>query len=225
LGDLVPQLPYLLFRKDYGTVHIDDAERRLATNAKGRGLDGGFQDAQRQRPVRRLAVMQRLKLAPRLVPKPLWGISAYRLLPARVWKRIRAEALEAAGGSCSVCGERREKGMVADEVWAYAGTVATLVEVRILCPDCNAVTHIGQAAISGYLDVARDHMAKVNGISRREAAQRFMVAAQVSKDMSGLSWSVAVAPDLLARYPELELVANAYPPARSMVPTASLSDQ
>jgi hypothetical protein len=56
-------------------------------------------------------------LVHRLVPQPLRGISAARLLPWAKWNGIRADARQASGGACSVCGVMSEKGLVGDEVW------------------------------------------------------------------------------------------------------------
>jgi hypothetical protein len=102
-----------------------------------------------------MAKMTEPRLVPRLVPQPLWGLSAARLLPQSKWRRIRADAMDESGGACVVCGAAREKGMVGDEVWDYT---ATLVGVRIICPDCNAVTHFGSTNARGYAERALDHM-------------------------------------------------------------------
>jgi len=77
--------------------------------------------------------------------------------------------MEAAAGACVVCGVAREKGMIGDEEWDYTDHLATLIGVRIVCPDCNAVTHIGSTASRGYGDVALDHMCLINGIEAAEA--------------------------------------------------------
>ncbi len=150
--------------------------------------------------------MEALRLIPRLVPAPLWGLSGSRLLKASQWKRIRLDALDAAGGACVVCGAARDKGMICDEEWSYTDGVALLTGVRIVCPDCNAVTHIGRTGADGYYDVARDHMARVNGITPAEADERIAQRFDAWRLQSSQSWTIDVAPGLLERYPELALL-------------------
>lgn len=57
-----------------------------------------------------------LKLRPRLVPEPLWGLSAYRQLKQSQWQRIRRDALGCGGETCAICGAVREKGIVSEVV-------------------------------------------------------------------------------------------------------------
>ena len=149
---------------------------------------------------------KQLKLRPRLVPEPLWGLSAYRLLKQSQWLRIRRDALAAAAGTCAICGAVREKGTVCDEEWAYEGGVALLTGTRILCPDCNAVTHLGRTGLAGYGDVALEHMARVNGTTVRDAQKLTALQFEVWRQRSQGAWTVAVASDLLARYPFLEVL-------------------
>jgi hypothetical protein len=111
--------------------------------------------------------------------------------------------MAASNGTCSVCGAAREKGMIGDEEWDYRDGVAELTGVRIVCPDCNAVTHIGRTSSDGYYDVARDHMARVNGITPAEADMLVDEQGEIWLSRSKLSWVVEVAPDLLARHPDL----------------------
>lgn len=98
--------------------------------------------------------------------------------------------------------------MIGDEDWTYQDGVAALVGVRILCPDCGAVTHIGNTSTRGYFDVARDHMAVVDGITAAEANR--VIASHFSEweERSRMTWAVAVAvaPELLAKYPDLSLL-------------------
>lgn len=156
--------------------------------------------------------MQERRLVPRLVPQPLWGISAARLLAGARWKRIRADAMEAAGGACVVCGVTREKGMIGDEEWEYADGIATLTGVRVVCPDCNAVTHIGSTGARGYGDVAREHMCRINAMKPAEADQIIEASFQQWRERSLLDWRIVVAPDLLARYTDLAILEGGYGP-------------
>lgn len=96
--------------------------------------------------------------------------------------------------------------MVGDEEWDYTDGIATLLRVRIVCRDCDAVTHIGWTAGRGYGDMARDHMGQVNGMTKDEA-DRIIAASFVEwRERSLRDWEVAVAPDLLDRYPDLSIL-------------------
>jgi len=128
--------------------------------------------------------------------------------------------MEAHAGTCVVCGEAREKGMVGDEVWDYTGGIATLVGVRIVCPDCDAVTHIGSTARRGYGEMARDHMCRVNGITTAEADRIIDASFREWRTRSLMDWTIAVRPDLLDRYPELAILDGAKPRVRVIDPEA-----
>jgi hypothetical protein len=144
-----------------------------------------------------------LRLRPRLVPEPLWRLSANRRLKRSQWQRIREDALEAAANACSVCGVVRDKGMVGDEEWSYESGLALLADIRIVCPDCSAVTHISEADRAGFRAVALAHMCRINGISRAEAESVISVEFELWRERSSVTWTVTVAPNLLDRYPAL----------------------
>ena len=88
-----------------------------------------------------------LKLVPNLVPKPLWGISAYRKLTRDSWRRIRQDALDAAGNRCEMCGvlPQQAGSLTCHEVWRYseARGTATLARLEVHCAKCDSVTHMG----------------------------------------------------------------------------------
>jgi len=149
---------------------------------------------------------ERLRLA--LVPEPLWALSAYKRVSRKVWKQIRASALEETAGSCSVCGERRERGMVCHESWAYDDVTCTVTldGFKIECPDCNAVSHLGQTALRGFASQALAHLAAVNEISLREAMAQAQLARDAWDRRSREEWVVRVAPMLLVRWAELAVL-------------------
>jgi hypothetical protein len=53
-----------------------------------------------------------------LVPRPLRGISAYRLLEEAAWNRIRLAVLEKTGHACGYCGAKGG-GLTCHEKWLY----------------------------------------------------------------------------------------------------------
>jgi hypothetical protein len=138
----------------------------------------------------------------------LFKISAAELLRGARWTRIRGDAMTAAGGACEVCGTARDKGMIGDEVWDYDAGIATLVRVRIVCPDCNGVTHFARTAVQGYGDVAVEHMARVNGTSIGAARRVVAGCIEEWRARSELEWTVVISPGLLARYPELTILTD-----------------
>src|SRR5262245_25484801 len=120
-----------------------------------------------------------MRLAPELVPEPLWDISGHRLLTRGAWKRIRAVVSAKSKGACAICGTVQEKGMVCHEVWRYQGTkrIAMLADLRLICPNCNRAHHIGMTRVlmPEWYETTIRHMARVNGFSTagaRESVER-----------------------------------------------------
>lgn len=151
---------------------------------------------------------RRLKLQPKLVPEPLWGISAYRLLRRGArWKQIRRDTLEALGHLCSVCGAASPP-LSCHEKWNYDDRTrtATLTGFMILCAACDAATHMGRAVLHGQSDIALKQLCRVNGITLAEAKQLFLKTRMVWQERSHKKWRVAVARSLLKKYPQLKVV-------------------
>ena len=156
-----------------------------------------------------------LKLRPELVPRPLWGISAYRLLKrGAAWKRIRAEALSKSGDRCALCGAAGpppgfgDARLYCHEVWRYddRNGVATLRGFQILCAGCSSVAHLGRSAALGYLDETLAHLARVNGIPKAAARRIFDVGMEIWRERSGKPWRMAVSAALLTAHPELRVL-------------------
>lgn len=150
-----------------------------------------------------------MKLAPELIPEPLWNISAARLLGRRskAWREIRSNALQAADNTCSACGEMTPGGkfMVCDELWSYDEQQgeATLTGVRILCPSCDHARHFARAQQLGMGPDALAALARVNGISEERARVLQAEAQAVWVRRSRLSWTVRVSDSFLTAYPAL----------------------
>jgi hypothetical protein len=79
-------------------------------------------------------------------------------------------------------------------VWEYdeAAGVQRLVRMIALCPACHEVKHIGFAEIKGRGDVARAHLAAVNGWSAAVASRYVDEAFAVWSARSGRAWSLDV---------------------------------
>ena len=143
------------------------------------------------------------RLTPELVPNPLWGVSAHKLL-APAWRRnivpqVRAEA----GGSCTCCGGMT-KLMFAHEQWDYDEDdgVATVVGLTLICQDCNSAIHFGRLP-SQYQEQAIQHLASVNGITREQATVLRDDAMVVWMRRSARAWTVAVSPTVVALYRDM----------------------
>jgi len=147
-------------------------------------------------------------LMPELVPEPLWGLSAYRLLGRGAkWKQIRSETLRAAGNRCSVCGEVRAA-LSCHEKWLYddsTGTV-TLSGFAVNCRECDLATHIGRAIQHGFADEAIEQLCRINNCSRKQADTMIDNALNKWRKRSSQSWMIVVDAALLRRYPALEVL-------------------
>lgn len=146
-----------------------------------------------------------MKLFPALVPEPLWSISARRLLPRSAWDRIRKKEVAVADNSCANCGTFQDKGLICHEVWQYDDEkhVVTLSAFEISCAECDLVHHLGRAGTVGLAEQALERMVAVNHMSRSQAAAVISDAFAAWRRRSMETWSVSVAEDLLASYPEL----------------------
>jgi hypothetical protein len=162
-----------------------------------------------------------LVLLPEPLPFALHGHSVYQMLIGRggrgirpkgssvVWQTIRAEALYRACWRCAACKIIQLKGLHCHEKWEYDEVTATvsLVGFEIHCAACHSVIHIGRISMLGdsiYEEVLA-HFRKVNGgLTKKRANQLIDDAWQVWAEREGIKWKIAVAPELLCRYPQLE---------------------
>ncbi len=159
-----------------------------------------------------------LVLAPRLVPRPLWGRSGAQLLEQEVWRAIRAEVVADADSSCATCGHRQRRWMVCDEDWRYGVTgsgpdragVAVLAGLRLLCPRCDRVVHLGHTESAHGRTGADDalaHGARVNGVSVADMQLLAEASFEGWAQLSGITrWTVRVDDALVARFPALRVV-------------------
>ena len=157
-----------------------------------------------------IASSDQFRLIPELVPKPLWGRSAFRMFGHRaIWtKRIRPDALAQANHSCELCGASNER-LICHDKWQYddKNAMAALIGFEIHCPHCDAVTHFGQAVNRSdreeVLIAVLSHLCEVNQC-KMDAAQSLLVNALDKWSMRNkMEWKITVAAALLTRYPEL----------------------
>lgn len=87
--------------------------------------------------------------------------------------------------------------------------MAELIAFEILCRDCHNAHHIGRIIAlrdRAILDTVFAHLAKVNGISPKETVALVDAALKTHAKRSKKSWTMTVAPELLAMYPDLMVV-------------------
>jgi hypothetical protein len=162
--------------------------------------------------------MERRKTAPlmpELVPGPLWGRSAHKMLGSKaIWKKqIRGDTLAEAGNRCSVC-KSSEGRMTCHETWGYDDKqlVATLLGFEIHCSNCDLVAHAGRAFKLGYGEAVISHLCAMNHWDIRYAVSVLKHAMDVWGKRSNKEWRIKVAPIVVERYPELSSLPGFVPP-------------
>lgn len=104
-------------------------------------------------------------------------------------------------------------------MWRYddGNLVATLERLVIVCPRCDAVQHFGRTQQLGreYASAALAHMVAVNQMKDLDEAITVLDAAAAEwRRRSNREWTIAVAAELLSRFPELSVVADSRGEAR-----------
>jgi hypothetical protein len=154
-------------------------------------------------------------LIPELVPGPLWGRSAHKMLGSKaVWKKqIRGDTLTNSNNCCSVC-KSSEGRMTCHERWGYDDrqSVATLLGFEIHCSNCDLVVHAGRAFKLGYGDIVISHLCAMNQCDIKHAVAILNEAMNVWTERSKKDWRIKVASFLVERYPELVALPKFVPP-------------
>jgi hypothetical protein len=153
------------------------------------------------------------RLAPELIPAPLWGVSAYRrFAKTKPWKEIRQDTLELAGNKCGACDADGPQ-LSCHDAWSYDDKrcVATLIGFEIRCQACHNATHIGRANALGFEQDAHAQLRTVNGCTQDEVDAMVDAAMELWEKRSAKTWTVVVAPYLLERYPRLAEVPQMVP--------------
>ena len=152
-----------------------------------------------------MEVPKSYRLAPELIPAPLWGVSAYRKFgKTKPWKEIRQDALNETGHKCGTCNADGPQ-LSCHDAWSYDDkkSVATLVRFEIRCQPCHNATHVGRANALGFKQDAYAQLRRVNKCSEQEVDEMVQAAMEVWERRSKKCWTVTIAPELLNRYPRL----------------------
>jgi hypothetical protein len=167
-----------------------------------------------------MAPKKKFLLIPEMVPSPLWGRSAHKMLGNRVvWKKqIRGDALTRANNRCELCGSGEGR-LSCHEKWQYDDKrgIATLVNFEIHCGMCDAATHPGltfKVATSPEetLLAILEHLRKVNRCTAREVESILSNSMSQWQERSAKKWTVKVADSLVAQYPDLRDLPDFVPP-------------
>jgi len=156
------------------------------------------------------ATSKTMPLIPELIPAPLWGRSAFRMLGRRVtWeKKIRPDALNQANNSCSLCGSSEGR-LICHDKWQYddKNAIATLVGFEIHCAACDAVTHVGRSMQTGpakeVLLAVLNQLCRVNQCVPKVAEGILAAALEQWGKRNKKNWTIRVAAPLINQYPEL----------------------
>lgn len=135
------------------------------------------------------------RLTIELVPRTCWFSNVREQVSRSDWNRIRSRVYEQAGRLCEICGGRGSRHPVeCHEVWEYdeAAGVQRLVRMIAVCPSCHEVKHIGLAGMRGRGDIARAHLAKVNGWTPEFAARYVNDAFDLWRRRSSRNWSLDI---------------------------------
>jgi hypothetical protein len=149
-----------------------------------------------------------VKLRPEPVPRPLWGLSAYRLLGrGSKWKKIRMDAVAAAGNRCSVCRVELQT-FTCHEQWQYddKAETATVVAFVVHCSDCDTATHVGRSLRHGLESVVLKQLCRVNHCTRKQAEGMIAEALTEWRIRNSRRWTVLVSAELLASHPTLTVL-------------------
>jgi hypothetical protein len=165
-----------------------------------------------------MASRKSYRLIPELVPRDLWGRSAFQMLRGKAtWtKKIRPDAITEAGNQCQICSDNAGV-LVCHDKWKYndKARIATLIGFEVHCRSCDAVTHVGRAAQMGdreqVLMEAVITLCTVNECKPPVAVKIIADALDLWMKRSEKRWKIAVAPKLLKTYPDLEGLAHFKP--------------
>lgn len=136
-----------------------------------------------------------MRLTIELVPAGSWGQNLRTILSKQGWDTVRRKCYREAGYVCEICGGKGNRHPVeCHERWEYDDKTKTqtLVGFWALCPMCHRVKHIGRTLSVGLGDSAIKHLAKVNGISIKEAWDYVDASMVVWQDRNRYTWTVDI---------------------------------
>ncbi len=130
-----------------------------------------------------------------LVPSTVWYSNLRSELTKAQWDHLRKNCYQQAGHVCEVCGGKGPKWPVeCHEIWEFCDQhkTQTLQGLIALCPSCHEVKHMGLAGKRGRGNIARAHLAKVNGWTSAQSQDHIRKAFQVWEKRSRHDWELDI---------------------------------
>ncbi len=127
-----------------------------------------------------------------LVPERLWGVNLRAMMTAHAWGKVRRAVYEKAGGVCEICGGAGARGRLeCPETWIYdeGARLQTLTGLVALCPPCHRVKHLGFSDKMGKLEECIEHMARVNGMTKRQAQAYVEHCYAIQRRRARMKWT------------------------------------
>lgn len=139
------------------------------------------------------------KLTIELVPKTSWYNNVRSKVSSDEWDIIRKKSYKIANYVCEICGDNGinqgfSHPVECHEVWVYDDThnIQKLMGFISLCPLCHKVKHIGLAKVNNELDIAINHLMKVNSIGKRTATRYIEQSFNVWRERNKNNWVIDV---------------------------------
>lgn len=139
------------------------------------------------------------KLTIELVPQTSWYNNVRSKVSSDEWDIIRKKSYKIANYVCEICADNGinqgfSHPVECHEVWAYDDThnIQKLMGFISLCPLCHKVKHIGLAKVNNELDIAINHLMKVNSIGKRTATRYIEQSFNVWRERNKNNWVVDV---------------------------------
>lgn len=131
-----------------------------------------------------------------LIPKGAWTVNARSMLRSSEWGRVREHIYRRAEYRCECCGDGSGQ-LEAHERWEYiedgrGGGLQKLRRLLALCHWCHAATHMGLSGLKGKASEALEHLARVNGMSLKEAQNHVDDAFRLWHERNRISWDTDI---------------------------------
>ena len=134
-----------------------------------------------------------MKLTVELVPKTCFYSNVRDHVSKATWDKLRRRTYGAANHVCEICGEVGPRWPVeCHEIWHYddAIHVQKLVGLTALCPACHEVKHIGLARVRGREEIAKAHLAEINGWTPEITDKYLSKVARIWTQRSQYQWKL-----------------------------------
>ena len=126
-----------------------------------------------------------------LIPKTSFFTNVRSTVSSEEWDKLRKTCYRKANYRCEICnGVGKTHPVECHEVWEYHTDtkIQKLVRLIALCPSCHEVKHIGLAEIRGRLELALNHLMKVNGWTKPQALQHHKEAFMLWHKRNKTQW-------------------------------------